>query len=62
MIPGRAVFAKLERRGLCFETEEEPMDDGFEFTSTLELTGLGIAEARQVLNMAPCAPRKPSRR
>jgi hypothetical protein len=34
--PGLGVFRKLERKGLVFFTEEEPVtfEDGFEFTFT----------------------------
>lgn len=31
--PGMAVYKKLEKKGLVFFTEEEPMEDGFVFTN-----------------------------
>lgn len=41
--PGIAVFRKLEKAGLCFQTVEEPMPDGFVFTESIELTEAGEA-------------------
>jgi len=41
VIPGKAILAKLIKKGLCFITEEEPMEDGFQFSPTVELTDLG---------------------
>lgn len=40
-IPGTQVFKKLERAGLVFFTEEEPMDDGFVFTNEVYITEEG---------------------
>lgn len=40
-IPGMNIFKKLEKKGYCFQTEEEPMDDGFVFTESIELTEMG---------------------
>ena len=51
--PGRGVFAKLEKRGLCFETEEDPAPDGFQFTPTMELTALGEQVVARMLAPAP---------
>lgn len=45
--PGHSVYKKLERAGLVFYTEEEPMAmlgdplDGFQFTSEIYLTDAG---------------------
>lgn len=41
IIPGIRVFKKLEDKGYCFQTEEEPCEDGFVFTETIDLTDLG---------------------
>lgn len=40
-IPGMSIFKKLEKKGYCFQTEEEPMEDGFVFTESIELTEIG---------------------
>ena len=39
--PGLAVYKKLEKKGLVFFTEEEPMEDGFMFTNEVYLTDEG---------------------
>ena len=39
--PGMAVYKKLEKKGLVFFTEEEPMEDGFVFTNEVYLTDEG---------------------
>lgn len=39
--PGMAVYKKLEKKGLVFFTEEEPMEDGFMFTNEVYLTDEG---------------------
>jgi len=39
--PGIAVYRRLEAQGLLVLTEEEPLDDGFLFTPTAELTEAG---------------------
>ena len=49
VIPGHSTFRKLEKKGLCFYTEEEPMDaigdnvDGFVFTNEIYITAEGKA-------------------
>lgn len=40
-VPGLTIFKKLERKGLCFQTEEEPDEDGFTFTESIEFTEAG---------------------
>jgi hypothetical protein len=49
-VPGMAIFRKLEKKGLCYPTVEEPvlLADGepFEFSSTMELTDEGLRLAR----------------
>ena len=46
VIPGMRVYQKLEKKGLVFITEEEPVvfEDGeeFEFTPSVEFTELGL--------------------
>lgn len=42
-MPGMPVFKKLDKRGLVVLTEEEPMEDGFQFTPMAELTDTGKA-------------------
>lgn len=41
--PGLSVFKKLIKLGLCFQTIEDPMPDGFVFTESMELTEEGEA-------------------
>lgn len=43
ILPGRAVFRKLEARGLCFETIEDAIfeEGGETWTPTLEITQAG---------------------
>lgn len=41
--PGMSVFKKLIKLGLCFQTIEDPMPDGFVFTESMELTEEGEA-------------------
>lgn len=43
VIPGRAIFNKLIKKDLCYETIEDPMEDGTEFTPTIDLTDKGVA-------------------
>lgn len=40
-----AVYKKLEKKGLVFFTEEEPMEDGFVFTNEVYLTDEGKSYA-----------------
>lgn len=53
-IPGLRVFRKLEKKGLCFETEEDPMflnegdEEAFQFSSTMELTDEGLELVRRL--------------
>ncbi len=39
--PGVGVYRKLIKKGLVFETEEDIMEDGFQFTPSYELTEAG---------------------
>lgn len=41
--PGHPVYKKLEKKGLCFYTEEDPMEDGFVFTNEIYITDEGRA-------------------
>lgn len=41
LTPGLALVKKLDKKGLVIITEEETMDDGFQFTPTIEMTDLG---------------------
>lgn len=43
---GMPVFKKLDKRGLVVLTEEDPMEDGFQFTPMAELTDAGAAAWR----------------
>lgn len=49
VIPGMAVYRRLDKRGLLFFTEEEPLDlpgepmDGFTFTPEVYITNEGRA-------------------
>jgi len=49
VIPGMAVYRKLDKKGLVFFTEEEPLDlpgdplDGFTFTPEVHITEEGRA-------------------
>lgn len=50
-VPGRTLIRKLDREGLLFETEEDPIDlcgRNFSFTPMLELTELGRAVLRAI--------------
>lgn len=47
-VPGMAIFRRLERKGLLFQTEEEPVrftdaedEEPFYFTESIELTDEG---------------------
>lgn len=42
-MPGLGIFVKLEKKGLCYITEEEPDETGFTFTPMIELTDEGAA-------------------
>lgn len=44
--PGIPVYRKLEKKGLCYQTEEDEMPDGFKFTESIELTDLGKQYAK----------------
>jgi hypothetical protein len=61
--PGVRTFRGLARQGLCFETEEDPMDpeepEGERWTSSWELTEAGWAMAHRVAapSAAPVARR-----
>ena len=39
--PGVGVYRKLIKKNLVFETEEDIMEDGFQFTTSYELTEAG---------------------
>lgn len=53
-IPGMGVFKKLEKKGLCFQTEEDALflnegdTEAFQFSSTMELTDEGLELARKL--------------
>lgn len=53
-VPGMAIFKKLEKKGLCYQTEEEPFllneddQEPFQFSSTMELTDEGLVLARKL--------------
>ncbi|EPX78109.1 hypothetical protein Salmuc_03460 [Salipiger mucosus DSM 16094] len=55
-MPGRRVFNGLVRKGLIFETEEDPvtLPDGteFEFTPSMELTDEGEALCEDLFGSA----------
>lgn len=40
--PGMVVYRRLAKKGLCYQTIEEPMEDGFVFTESMELTPEGL--------------------
>jgi hypothetical protein len=40
-VPGHGIYKKLEKKGLVFYTEEDPMDDGFVFTNEIYITDEG---------------------
>lgn len=49
-VPGMSIFKKLAKKGFCFQTEEEPIqlsedpnDEPFYFTESIELTEAGEA-------------------
>lgn len=46
LIPGRGLFNRLIQKGLAYETEEPVLEDGFQFTTSIELTDQGAALAR----------------
>jgi hypothetical protein len=53
-VPGMAIFRKLEKKGLCYQTIEDPifLEEGdtepFEFSPTMELTDEGLELARRI--------------
>ena len=53
-VPGMTIFRKLEKKGLCYQTIEEPifLNEGdevpFEFSPTMELTDEGREMARKM--------------
>lgn len=51
-VPGMPIYKKLDKRGLVNLTEEEPMEDGFQFTPMAELTDLGKSAWRQAMGQA----------
>jgi hypothetical protein len=54
--PGLRVFAKLEKAGLLFQTEEDPIDiDGepFHFTPTFEITDAGRSVLQRIRSAVP---------
>lgn len=48
-VPGLVIFKNLERKGLCFQTEEEPDEDGFAFTESIEFTEEGRQMAKEIV-------------
>lgn len=57
-VPGMSIFRKLEKKGLCFQTIEDPifLNEGdevpFEFSPTMELTDEGLDLARRIWHTA----------
>lgn len=53
-VPGMTIFRKLEKKGLCYQTIEDPifLNEGdevpFEFSPTMELTEEGLELARKI--------------
>lgn len=54
-VPGMSIFRKLEKKGLCFETIEDPVrftddpnEEPFYFTPSMELTDEGQAIADEL--------------
>lgn len=41
LTPGMRLVKLLDKKGMLIITDEEPMDDGFQFTPTIELSELG---------------------
>jgi hypothetical protein len=48
IIPGRSIFNKLIKKDLCYETIEDPMPDGTEFTPSIDLTDKGVAMCHEL--------------
>jgi hypothetical protein len=48
IIPGRSIFNKLIKKDLCYETIEDPMEDGTEFTPSIDLTDKGVAMCHEL--------------
>lgn len=46
IVPGMAVFKKLEKKGLLIFTEEDEDEEGFAFTEEVYITELGIKTAK----------------
>lgn len=46
IVPGIRVYQKLEKQGLLIITEEEPEEDGFQWTPMVELTDSGKLAAK----------------
>lgn len=46
IIPGIRVYKALDKKGLVLITEEEPDEDGFEWTPMIEITDAGSAMAK----------------
>lgn len=56
-VPGLGIFVKLEKKGLCYITEEEPDDTGFTFTPMIELTDEGVAFNKATFGQSSPSPR-----
>ena len=52
IVPGIRVYRSLDRQGLVIITEEEPDEDGFEWTPMIEITDAGRALV-ETLNKRP---------
>lgn len=48
LVPGRSIFNKLIKKDLCYETIEDPMEDGTEFTPSIDLTDKGVAMCHEL--------------
>jgi hypothetical protein len=46
IVPGMAVFKKLEKKGLLVFTEEDEDEEGFAFTEEVYITELGVKTAK----------------
>lgn len=47
VVPGRGLFNRLIKKGLAYQTEEPILEDGFQFTETIELSDEGQVLAIQ---------------
>lgn len=50
VVAGLNVYKKLDKQGLVIITEEEPDEEGFEWTPMIELTDAGKAAVKTIKN------------